>query len=117
LRGILPRLKQRCLDQCRTQISFIMQHWGKGMEGMRLALRLGWRHGLFCIGCCWALMLLMFVLRTANVGWMLLLGAMMAIEKNTSVGRRLSAPAGIGLLLCGLGIIASHSGLSEVWHA
>jgi predicted metal-binding membrane protein len=55
-------------------------------------------HGAFCVGCCWALMLLMFVVGTGSVGWMLALGAIMAIEKNMPWGRRLSAPLGFALL-------------------
>jgi predicted metal-binding membrane protein len=61
-------------------------------------LRLGAHHGLYCLGCCWALMLLMFVVGMGSVGWMLLLGALMAAEKNLRWGRRLSAPLGLALL-------------------
>jgi predicted metal-binding membrane protein len=59
---------------------------------------LGAHHGLFCVGCCWALMLLMFLLGMGSLGWMVLLGALMAVEKNVSWGRRLSAPLGWSLL-------------------
>ena len=59
---------------------------------------LGAHHGLFCVGCCWALMLLMFALGTGSLGWMLLLAAVMAVEKNLPWGRRLSAPLGVALL-------------------
>ncbi len=52
----------------------------------------------FCVGCCWALMLLMFVVGMGNLGWMLVLAALMAIEKNFSWGRRISAPLGWALL-------------------
>ena len=91
-------IKYRCLDKCRMPLAFVMEHWQGRAEGLQ-AFRLGWRHGLFCVGCCWALMLLMFAVGTGNVGWMLLLGAVMAIEKNLAWGRRLSAPLGLGLLL------------------
>jgi predicted metal-binding membrane protein len=90
-------LKYRCLDQCRTPLSFVMQHW-RGGDPARQALRLGVHHGAFCVGCCWALMLLMFVVGTGSVGWMLALASVMAIEKNTTWGRRLSAPLGFALL-------------------
>ena len=59
---------------------------------------LGVNHGLYCVGCCWALMLLMFVVGTASVGWMLVLGAVMAAEKALPFGRRLSHPLGLALL-------------------
>jgi len=61
-------------------------------------LRLGLDHGLYCVGCCWAIMLLMFVVGTGNVGWMLALGAIMAVEKNMPWGRHLSRPLGGALL-------------------
>ncbi len=99
-------LKYRCLDKCRTPFSFIAQHW-RGRAPYRDALRLGLHHGLFCVGCCWAIMLLMFVVGTANLGWMLLLGTIMAVEKNASWGRRVARPLGLVLLLgAGLVLIA-----------
>lgn len=90
-------LKHRCLEKCRTPLSFIIEHWS-GREHRRQAFYLGVHHGVFCVGCCWALMLLMFVVGTASVGWMLLVGAIMAIEKNIPWGRRLSTPLGLCLL-------------------
>jgi predicted metal-binding membrane protein len=90
-------LKYRCLEQCRTPLAFIVRHWGHDRPAWR-AFRLGAHHGLYCVGCCWALMLLMFVVGTGSVGWMLLLGAVMAVEKNLPWGRRLSAPLGLALL-------------------
>ncbi len=57
---------------------------------------------MFCIGCCWALMLLMFGIGTGSFAWMLALGGIMAIEKNMPWGRRLSAP--LGVFLVGLGL-------------
>jgi predicted metal-binding membrane protein len=90
-------LKYHCLDKCRTPLSFVIEHW-RGRGTHRQALLLGIHHGLFCVGCCWAIMLLMFVVGTGSVGWMLALGSVMAIEKNAPWGRRLSAPLGVGLL-------------------
>jgi predicted metal-binding membrane protein len=90
-------LKSRCLEQCRTPLSFVVRHW-RGRAERRQAFLLGAHHGLFCVGCCWALMLLMFVVGMGSVGWMLLLGALMAAEKNLAWGRRLSAPLGVALL-------------------
>jgi predicted metal-binding membrane protein len=91
------RLKYACLDKCRTPFSFVNEHW-RGGAPHRQSFLLGLHHGLFCVGCCWAIMLLMFVVGTGSVGWMLALGAVMAVEKNVSWGRRLSVPLGIGLL-------------------
>jgi predicted metal-binding membrane protein len=98
-------LKYRCLDKCRSPLSFVLGHW-QGEHDRRNALRLGAHHGLFCVGCCWALMLLMFAVGVGNLGWMLLLGAVMAVEKNVSWGRRLSTPLGVLLVIGGLGVLA-----------
>ena len=100
-------LKYRCLEQCHTPFSFIMARW-HGQAPRREAWRVGIDHGLFCIGCCWALMLVMFVVGTGSVGWMLVLAAAMAAEKNLPWGRRLRAPLGIGLIGWGVAIAAVH---------
>ena len=103
-------LKYRCLDKCRTTLSFVIEHW-RGRHNRLQAWRLGWHHGLFCVGCCWALMLLMFVVGTGNVGWMLVLGAVMAAEKNLPWGRRLRVPLGLALLAGSVGIAIDGAGL------
>jgi predicted metal-binding membrane protein len=97
-------LKRRCLEACRTPMAFVIQHW-RGHNQRRQALLLGAHHGLYCVGCCWALMLLMFVVGTGSVGWMLALGAVMAAEKNLPWGRKLSAPLGVGLLVWSAAIV------------
>ena len=86
-------LKYACLDNCRSPLSFITSRWQGGNESAQ-ALRIGVEHGLFCVGCCWSLMALMFLVGTGSLIWMLLLGAVMALEKNLPWGRRLSAPLG-----------------------
>ena len=101
-------LKHRCLDKCRTPLSFVMQRW-RGSRERTHAFLLGVQHGAFCVGCCWALMFLMFAVGTGNVGWMLVLGAVMAVEKNLPRGRMLSAPLGSALLMWGGLIILNHS--------
>jgi len=102
-------LKYRCLDKCRAPLSFVMRHWN-GKDVRRNALLLGLDHGVYCVGCCWAMMLLMFVLGTGSVGWMLLLGAVMAAEKNLPFGRRLATPLGVALLVGAVGIVVPHLG-------
>jgi predicted metal-binding membrane protein len=94
-------LKYRCLDKCRTPFGFVVEHW-RGRREKWQSLLLGIRHGAFCVGCCWCLMLLMFVVGTGSIGWMLALGAIMAAEKNLPGGRRLAAPVGAGLLLAAI---------------
>jgi predicted metal-binding membrane protein len=97
-------LKYYCLEKCRSPLNFILRYW-QGRHDCWHAFRLGVRHGLFCIGCCWSLMLLMFVVGMGNLGWMLLLGAVMALEKNVPRGYWFSAPVGI-ILLCWGGLEA-----------
>lgn len=101
------RLKHRCLERCRAPVGFVIEHWRGGSPALQ-SLAIGAHHGLFCVGCCWALMLLMFAVGTGSIGWMLALGAVMAIEKNLGWGRRLSAPVGVALLLWGGAIALSH---------
>ena len=90
-------LKYRCLDECRTPFGFVVARW-HGRSPAREAFRIGVDHGVFCVGCCWALMLIMFVVGVGSVGWMLALAALMAAEKNLSIGRHLRTPVGLGLL-------------------
>lgn len=93
----LTPLKYRCLDECRSPLSFITEHW-RGRDEARQSFLLGVHHGLFCLGCCWSLMLLMFAVGVGNLAWMLLLGAFMAVEKNVSWGRLVSKPLGAVLM-------------------
>ncbi len=94
-------LKHMCLEKCRSPYSFLVEHW-RGGHAASDALRLGARHGLFCLGCCWTLMLLMFAVGGANLGWMLGLGAIMAAERTTRWGRHLTRPLGVALVLVGV---------------
>jgi predicted metal-binding membrane protein len=93
-------LKHRCLEKCRSPLSFVIQHWC-GRRDAWQAFQLGLHHGLFCVGCCWTLMLLMVGVGLSSLAWMLLLGAVMAVEKNVPWGNRLSAPLGFGLIAWG----------------
>ncbi len=99
-------LKYACLDQCRTPLGFLSSHWRGG--GGPAAFRLGWRHGIFCVGCCWALMLLMFAVGVESLAFMLVLALLMGIEKNAPWGRRLGRPLGGVLLAAGLGLAVLH---------
>jgi predicted metal-binding membrane protein len=105
-------LKHRCLDRCRTPLAFVLGYW-QGRKERRRALRLGIDHGAFCVGCCWALMLLMFVVSVHYLGWMLVLGTVMAVEKNVAWGRRLSAP--LGAVLIAAGVAVAVAGMRGSW--
>jgi predicted metal-binding membrane protein len=74
----LTAAKRMCLDKCRAPLLFILSHWRPGAAG---AFRLGVGHGLYCLGCCWALMVLLFVGGVMNLAWVALLGIIVLGEK------------------------------------
>src|SRR4029453_17461895 len=86
----------RCLTECRHPGSFLIQHYGRGAAA---AFRLGRIHGMFCLGCCWALMLVGFAAGVANLWWMAALTALMVFEKTGRGGDRGVLPIGAGLIL------------------
>jgi predicted metal-binding membrane protein len=90
-------VKARCLRRCRAPRSFIRRRWSGGSEA-RQALSIGFDHGVYCLGCCWALMLVMFSVGVSNVLWMLALTAVMVVEKTSPSGMRARAPVAIWLL-------------------
>jgi predicted metal-binding membrane protein len=92
-------LKDRCLRECRHPAPFLMSRYARGP---RAAFRLGTAHGMFCLGCCWALMLVGFAAGVANLWWMAALTALMVLEKTARHGREASTPIGIGLLVAGV---------------
>ncbi len=95
--------KSACLSHCRAPLSFFMSHWRAGSSG---AFRMGLQHGAVCVGCCWALMLLAFVGGTMNLIWMGGAMVLMLLEKLPEIGKPLTHPIGIGLILAGLMIMA-----------
>ena len=74
----LTPLKHSCLNHCRSPIGFIMSEWRDGLRG---AWYMGLKHGLYCSGCCWALMLLLFVAGVMNPIWIIFLTIIIALEK------------------------------------
>jgi predicted metal-binding membrane protein len=74
----LTAAKRLCLDKCQSPMLFILRFWKPGAAG---AFRLGIRHGLYCVGCCWALMLLLFVGGVMNLAWVAVLGIVVLGEK------------------------------------
>jgi predicted metal-binding membrane protein len=91
-------LKHACLRQCRNPFQFFFSNWQTTTRGV---FRLGIKQGLFCLGCCWAAMLLMFALGVMNVVWMAALAVAMTVEKLVNV-RRLSHAYGVVLIAAGL---------------
>jgi predicted metal-binding membrane protein len=99
-------LRDRCLDECRSPLGFVMNRW-RGVSERREAVAMGIAHGAFCVGCCWSLMLVMFGVGLANVAAMLALGALTAVEKNLPQGRRLTHPLGVALVLAAVYSVAA----------
>jgi predicted metal-binding membrane protein len=99
-------LKDRCLDRCRSPFAFVLTYWS-GRRPAWEALSLGLDNGRYCVGCCWALMLLMLTVATGSLMWMLVLAMVMAIEKNVTWGRRMARPLGTGLILWGTALLVA----------
>jgi len=95
-------LKQACLRWCRSPLDFLLRNWRPGREG---ALRLGLLHGVYCLGCCWAAMLLLFVGGVMNLAWVAGLTLFVLVEKTAPSGGWLSRLAGTALALWGLAIL------------
>jgi predicted metal-binding membrane protein len=100
-------LKYQCLSNCRAPLSFLQRHGGFQRQALP-SLRLGLRHGLYCIGCCWALMLLLFVGGVMNLVWIASIAALVLLEKVLSEGRNVSRLVGAGLILGGLVLAFGH---------
>jgi predicted metal-binding membrane protein len=93
-------LKYRCLDKCRSPLSFVTSYWS-GRNQWRSAATLGVHHGLFCVGCCWSLMLLMFAVGHGNLGWMLLGGIHLPTPPVPAEERPAQLRSGLGRNLLG----------------
>lgn len=101
-------LKHACLTQCRAPFDFIMTRWREGSLG---AFRMGVEHGLFCTGCCWALMGLLFVAGVMNIFWIAALSLIVGLEKLLPRGLWLSSATGVIFAAWGAWLIASSFGL------
>jgi predicted metal-binding membrane protein len=96
-------LKHACLTQCRHPFPFFFANWQTTPRGV---FRLGMKQGLYCLGCCWAMMLVMFAVGVMNVVWMAALGIVMAAEKVGS-GKRFTYGVGLALIVIGAGFVVS----------
>ncbi len=95
----LSPLKATCLAHCRSPAEFLSRHWRAGRLG---AFRLGILHGAYCLGCCWALMLLLFAAGIMNLVWIAGLAVLVLIEKLAPFGARLSPAIAAALIAAGL---------------
>jgi len=103
-------LKYSCLRQCRSPVGFVIHHWRGAWRALR-AFRIGALHGVYCVGCCWVLMLVMFAVGGAQLGWMLALAAVMFVEKAVSWGRMATRGVGVVLTVWGLGLLFGVPGI------
>jgi predicted metal-binding membrane protein len=99
-------IKSACLTQCQTPFGLLMRHGGIHSNDSS-SLRLGLRHGIYCIGCCWVLMALLFVVGVMNVLWIALLSLLVLLEKLTPWGRWIARGAGAVCIGAGLWMMLS----------
>jgi predicted metal-binding membrane protein len=100
-------LKDACLSYCRSPLLFIQQHGGFRRDASG-ALGLGLRHGLYCIGCCWALMALLFIGGVMNLLWIAVLAILVLAEKAVPYGRLVARLAGIAFIAGGVWLLVSR---------
>ena len=94
----LTPLKNACLGQCQSPYSFFMSRW---RDGGVAAFRMGFEHGVFCVGCCWLLMGLLFVAGVMNLAWVAAISIFVLLEKATPYGRAIANVAGAALIASG----------------
>lgn len=100
----LTPVKSMCLNHCRSPLSFFMQYGG-GATRRFGAFRMGAAHGLFCLGCCWALMAVLVVLGTMSLVWMAILTGFIFAEKNAPRGERIAAAGAAAFALGGVALL------------
>ena len=103
----LTPIKLACLRTCQSPLGFLMSRWRKGPSG---AFRMGLHHGAYCVGCCWALMCVLFVVGVMNLLWVAALTAFVLIEKIGPAGATLARAAGAAMALVGMLMIVHRVG-------
>jgi predicted metal-binding membrane protein len=98
----LSPLKHSCLSKCRTPINFILSSWREGYWG---SFRMGLEHGLYCLGCCWLLFIILFPLGVMNVAAMAVITLLIFAEKSLSIGQQVAKIAAVVLMVYGALII------------
>jgi predicted metal-binding membrane protein len=97
----LSPLKQVCLRHCRSPLGFLFGHWREGWQG---GLAMGRSHALYCLGCCWALMVVLVVAGAMGLPWVLLIAALVAAEKLLPRGEWIARTTGVALMLLGIAV-------------
>jgi predicted metal-binding membrane protein len=98
----LSPLKHICLSKCRTPLQFLLTSWQDGYVG---AFRMGIKHGVFCLGCCWLLFVILFPLGMMNIAVLAAVTVLIFAEKALPIGRQISQLVGVGLIVYGLLVI------------
>jgi predicted metal-binding membrane protein len=98
----LTPLKEVCLRHCRTPLAFVMTHWRDGRRG---AVEMGLRHGLYCVGCCWLLFLILVPIGVMNLAAMIAITLVVFAEKVLPWGRGIGRAAAIGLVVYGVLVV------------
>jgi predicted metal-binding membrane protein len=94
--------KAKCLTHCRSPLGFLMTKWHDGATG---AFQMGFQHGVFCLGCCWAIMCLLFVVGVMNLVWIAMMTVFVLIEKVGPAGAFVGRLAGVAMVLWGIAVI------------
>lgn len=100
----LTPLKSVCLRHCRGPLHFVMGHWRPGRLG---ALRMGFEHGAYCVGCCWGLMIVLFALGIMSLTWMAVVAALILAQKVLPFGERLTRVFAVAFLAAGIWVAAA----------
>ena len=98
-------IKSACLDRCRVPLQTLLSQWRPGVSG---AFRMGADHGAFCLGCCWALMLLMFAGGAMDLLWVTLIAGFILVEKLFPSGKQIGRVSGIAAGAAGIALIAAE---------
>lgn len=98
-------IKDACLQKCRAPLQYFLFHWRPGIAG---AFRMGLEHGVFCVGCCWAIMLLLFAAGVMNLMWVAIIAGFTLVEKLLPGGVLVGRITGIMLATIGLGLILEN---------
>jgi predicted metal-binding membrane protein len=109
----LTPLKSVCLRHCRSPMSFFLR-FGRSVTRPIGALRMGTRHGLYCLGCCWALMAVLVAVGTMNVVWMAALALLILLEKNAPHGERIAVAAAVMFGTLGAVLVVHPSTLTAL---
>ena len=99
----LTPLKHGCLQHCQSPVGFLMSHWREGTRG---AFQMGLRHGVYCLGCCWALMALLFAVGVMNLIGVALLTVFILAERVGRGGTIISRVGGVAMIGVGLFLLA-----------